>query len=516
LPIIQWSLFRLDEHGEQMKVGGTIGTESINTQLQRAPIAIIGQAAIFPQARDLQEYWDNIVRKIDCITDVPPSRWSIDDYYDPDPSVPDKTYCKRGGFIPDIDFDPLEFGLPPNILEVTDVSQLLALVVARELMADAGYSASKVPGREFNRERVGVILGIGGGQKLITPLASRLQYPIWEKVLKSSGLSDEDTEKIVGKMKLAYIEWNENSFPGFLGNVIAGRIANRLDLGGTNCVVDAACASSLAAVKMAIGELVEGHSDMMITGGVDTDNSVFMYLCFSKTPAFSQNENSRPFDADSDGMMIGEGLGMLLLKRLEDAERDHDRIYAVIKGLGASSDGRYKSIYAPRAAGQAMALERAYQAAGFAPSSVGLIEAHGTGTVAGDPPEFAALNEVFSNSTRQHIALGSVKSQIGHTKAAAGAASLIKAALALHHKILPPTINITRPNPKFEIESSPFYLNTETRPWIRAKGGTPRRAGVSAFGFGGTNFPIVCTPSHNRSFCPLKRLSSCWLRANKP
>jgi len=474
-----------------MTAGRTSETERINAQLQQVPIAIIGQAAIFPQARNLQEYWDNIVQKIDCITDVPPSRWSVDDYYDPDPSVPDKTYCKRGGFIPDIDFEPLEFGLPPNILEVTDVSQLLALVTAREVMVDAGYSASNVPGREFNRERVGVILGIGGGQKLITPLASRLQYPIWEKVLKSSGLSDEDTERIVEKMKLAYIEWNENSFPGFLGNVIAGRIANRLDLGGTNCVVDAACASSLAAVKMAMGELVEGHSDMMITGGVDTDNSVFMYMCFSKTPAFSRKENVRPFDADSDGMMIGEGLGMLLLKRLEDAEQDHDRIYAVIKGLGASSDGRYKSIYAPRSAGQALALERAYQGTGFAPSSVGLIEAHGTGTVAGDPPEFAALKEVFSNSNRQHIALGSVKSQIGHTKAAAGAASLIKVALALHHKILPPTINITRPNPKFEIENSAFYLNTETRPWIRAKGGAPRRAGVSAFGFGGTNFHVA-------------------------
>ncbi len=200
--------------------------------MQRVPIAIIGQAAIFPQARNLQEYWDNIVQKINCITDVPPSRWNIDDYYDPDPSVPDKTYCKRGGFIPDIDFNPLEFGLPPNILEVTDVSQLLALVVARELMQDAGYGTSNGPAREFNRERVGVILGIGGGQKLITPLTGRLQYPIWEKVLKSSGMSDGDTAKIVEKMKLAYIEWNENSFPGFLGNVIAGRIANRLDPGG--------------------------------------------------------------------------------------------------------------------------------------------------------------------------------------------------------------------------------------------------------------------------------------------
>ena len=183
---------------------------------------------------------------------------------------------------------------------------------------------------------------------------------------------------------------------------------------------------------------------------------------------------------------------MMLLKRLEDAERDKDKIYAVIRGIGTSSDGRHKSIYAPRAEGQMKALERAYERAGFTPETVGLVEAHGTGTMAGDPAEFAALKAVFSkdNSSQQSVALGSVKSQIGHTKAAAGAASLIKTALALHHKVLPPTINVTKPNPKLEIESSPFYLNTQTRPWLQV-GETPRRAGVSSFGFGGTNYHIV-------------------------
>ncbi len=450
-------------------------------------IAMIGIAGIFPQAHNAQEYWDNILHKIDCITDVPPSRWNVDDYYDPDPDAPDKTYAKRGGFIPDIAFDPLEFGLPPNILEVTDVSQLLALVVARDLMIDAGYAN----GRAFDRSRVGVILGVAGGQKLITPLASRLQYPVWRKVLLSSGIPEDEAEHIIEKIKLAYVPWNENSFPGLLGNVIAGRVANRLDLGGTNCTVDAACASSLSALKMALSELAEGRADMMITGGVDTDNSPFMYLCFSKTPALSRRGESRPFDAEADGMLVGEGIGMVLLKRLADAERDGDRIYAVIKGIGASSDGKFKSIYAPRPEGQAAALRRAYADAGCAPNDVGLIEAHGTGTRAGDPAEFEGLRAVFeSNGRGQHIALGSVKSQIGHTKAAAGAASLIKAALALHHKTLPPTLNVTRPNPQLGLEETPFYLNIESRPWIRANG-MPRRAGVSAFGFGGTNFHVV-------------------------
>lgn len=458
--------------------------------LQRVPIAIIGMASLFPKARNLQEYWDNIVGKVDCITDVPSSRWNIEDYYDPDPTAPDKTYCKRGGFIPDIDFNPMEFGLPPNIMEVTDIAQLLSLVVAKAAMEDAGYGESS----NFSRERTGVVLGVVGGcMQLIVPLTTRLQYPVWEKVLKSSGLSDRDTQKIIDKMKLAYVGWEENSFPGWLANVVAGRIANRLNLGGMNCVVDAACASSLSAMKMAISELIEGRSNLMIAGGVETDNSIFNYMCFSKTPASTKKDFLNPFDQDSDGMMVGEGIGMLVLKRLDDAERDGDRIYAVIKGIGTGSDGRYKSIYAPRMEGQAQTLRRAYEDAGISPTSVGLIEAHGTGTPAGDLCEFTALNKVFGedNIRKQHIALGSVKSQIGHTKAAAGAASVIKTALALHHKILPPTINVTQPNPKFKIEESPFYLNTEARPWFQTQANTPRRAGVSSFGFGGTNYHLV-------------------------
>ncbi|MFL7046308.1 phosphopantetheine-binding protein, partial [Vibrio cyclitrophicus] len=226
-------------------------------------------------------------------------------------------------------------------------------------------------------------------------------------------------------------------------------------------------------------------------------------MSFSKTPAFTTNETIQPFDIDSKGMMIGEGIGMVALKRLEDAERDGDRIYSVIKGVGSSSDGKFKSIYAPRPEGQAKALKRAYDDAGFAPHTLGLLEAHGTGTAAGDVAEFGGLNSVFSenNEEKQHIALGSVKSQIGHTKSTAGTAGLIKAALALHHKVLPPTINVSAPNPKLDIENSPFYLNTQTRPWMQRVDGTPRRAGISSFGFGGTNFHVVLeeyTPEHAR------------------
>ncbi|PMB30584.1 type I polyketide synthase [Fischerella thermalis] len=479
----------------------SMGIEKMNRKLQYNPIAIIGMASLFPQAKNLREYWQNIVNKLDCITDIPPTHWSVEDYYDPNPRTPeDKTYCKRGGFLPHVDFNPMDFGIPPNILEVTDVSQLLSLLVAKQAMEDAGYGES----REFNRETVGVILG-SAALKLGIPLSARLQYPIWKKALKSSGLSDEDTQKIIEKIKSAYVKWDENAFPGMLANVISGRIANRLNLGGINCTVDAACASSFAALKMAISELVEHRCDMMLTGGVDTDNSITAYISFSKTPAVTPSETVRPFDAQSDGMMLGEGIGIVVLKRLEDAVRDNDKIYAVIKGIGTSSDGRYKSIYAPRQEGQVQALRRAYEDAGFPPETVGLIEAHGTGTMAGDPTEFSSLREFFTenNSKRHHIALGTVKSQIGHTKAAAGAASLIKTALALHHKILPATINVTEPNPKLNIKNSPFYLNTETRPWIRSEGEAPRRAGVSSFGFGGTNYHVVLEEyegEHNQAY----------------
>lgn len=473
---------------------------NINSSLQKTPIAVIGLSAMFADAKNVEEFWTNIIQSRDSIKDVPANRWLIDDYFDEDMTAPDKTYCKRGGFLPEIDFNPMEFGLPPNILEVTDASQLLGLVAARDAFEDAGYGRNSEKFTAALKAKTGVLLGVGGGQKLITPLIARLQYPIWERALRASGVTEEDIPKIIEKIKSAYIGWNENSFPGLLGNVISGRITNRFDLGGINSVVDAACAASLSAIKMALSELVEGRCDMMLTGGVDTDNSPFMYMSFSKTPAFSKSGNISPFSDKADGMLIGEGIGMLVLKRLEDAERDNDHIYAVIKGVGTSSDGRFKSVYAPRPSGQALAMNRAYEDAGYTPDTVGLLEAHGTGTGAGDPTEFTSMQMVFGadNPKKQHIALGSVKSQIGHTKSAAGAAGIIKAVLALHHKVLPPTINVEQPNSKFNIEDSAIYINTEARPWIR--NGHPRRSGVSAFGFGGINVHITMEEYQGRGY----------------
>jgi len=455
----------------------------------QAPIAIVGISCLFPGSSGLREYWANVRDGVDAITDVPASHWSVGDYFDADPRAPDMTYGRRGGFLDAIDFDPMGFGISPLDLEATDSTQLLGMHVAREALRDAGYGAD---GRDFDRERTSVILGVSGTLPLVIPLGARLGHPIWRQALAEAGVDPETGEDVIARIADGYVPWQENSFPGLLANVVAGRIANRLDLHGTNCIVDAACASSLSAIHLASLELEAGRADMVLSGGLDTFNDIFMYMCFSKTPALSASGNARPFSQDADGTILGEGVGVVVLKRLADAERDGDSIYAVIRGLGSSSDGKGRAVYAPSPEGQARALRAAYRNAGVTPDTVALVEAHGTGTIVGDATEVRGLTSVYGDTGREGAwcALGSVKSMIGHTKAAAGAAGLIKAVMALHHKVLPPTIKVETPNEAVKPGETPFYINTEKRPWL-PEGDHPRRAGVSAFGFGGSNFHCV-------------------------
>jgi acyl transferase domain-containing protein len=466
-----------------------VNNESFKGRDHDVPLAIIGISCIFPEADGLDAYWHNIRNGVDAITDIPDTHWSPESYFDADPKAPDMTYASRGGFIPEVDFSPLDFGIAPNALEATDTAQLLGLYTASRALKDAGYGPD---GREFDRDRVSVVLGVTGTLELTVSLGARLGHPFWRRALAESGVTGELAEEVVRRIADSYVEWQEASFPGLLGNVVAGRIANRLNLGGTNCVVDAACASSLSALHLAAMELAEGRCDMAITGGVDTLNDIFMYMCFSKTPALSATGNARPFDHEGDGTILGEGVGMLILKRLDDAVRDGDNIYAEVRGVGTASDGKGNAIYAPSSSGQAKALRRAYQRAGMSPDTVELVEAHGTGTVVGDAVESEALTAVFGEGGAEGTwcAVGSVKSQIGHTKAAAGAASLIKTAMALHHKVLPPTLKVEKPLDQMAPGASPFYVNTDKRPWL-ASPGHPRRAGVSSFGFGGSNFHCV-------------------------
>ncbi|MDB5347127.1 MAG: Erythronolide synthase [Schlesneria sp.] len=460
--------------------------------LAQPPLAVVGLSALFPKADSLDQFWSNIRRGVDAITEVPATHWNPDDYFDANQKTPDMTYARRGGFLSPVPFDPLEYGISPNNLEAIDTSQLLGLVGAKRALEHAGYGA----GRQFDRSRVGCILGVTGTLEMVIPLGARLGHPRWKKALKDAGVPDDVAADVVQRISESYVPWQENSFPGLLGNVVAGRIANRLDLHGTNCVVDAACASSLSAIHLASLELWTGRSDMVVTGGIDTFNDIFMFMCFSKTPALSPSGDAKPFSEAADGTILGEGTGIVVLKRLADAERDGDRIYAVLKGIGTSSDGAGSAVYAPKAEGQVRCLQDAYKVAGISPDTVELVEAHGTGTKVGDATEVSGLMQVYQATGRRGpwCAVGSIKSQIGHTKAAAGAAGIIKAILALQHRVLPPTIKVSQPPAAILVEGSPFYVNIEARPWVKPNG-YPRRAAVSAFGFGGSNFHCVLEES---------------------
>lgn len=463
-----------------------------NGSVRSEALAIVGLSCLFPKAASVEQFWQNLRDGVDAITEVPATHWNPDDYFDADPKQPDMTYARRGGFLEPVAFDPLEFGISPNNLEAIDTSQLLGLVAAKRVLEDAGYG----PDREFDRNRVACILGVTGTLEMVIPLGARLGHPRWKKALAEAGVAPDVADDVIARIGESYVPWQENSFPGLLGNVVAGRIANKLDLHGTNCVVDAACASSLSALHLACLELWTGRADLAITGGVDTFNDIFMYMCFSKTPALSPSGDAKPFSENADGTILGEGVGMMAIKRLSDAERDGDRIYAVIRGIGTSSDGAGSAVYAPKADGQIRCLEDAYRTAGVEPDTIELIEAHGTGTKVGDATEVSGLMTVFSRSERQRpwCAIGSVKSQIGHTKAAAGVAGVIKAVLALRNRVLPPTIKIQSPPAAMLTDESPFFVNTQALPWLGNRR-HPRRAGVSAFGFGGSNFHCVLEES---------------------
>ncbi|MDQ4020925.1 MAG: SDR family oxidoreductase [Actinomycetota bacterium] len=437
-------------------------------QAQPLDVAIVGMAGVFPGAGDLPRYWANVLAGVDAVTEVPADRWDPAVYSEP---------ARWGGFLPDIPFDALAYGIPPAALASIEPVQLLALEVAARALRDAGYAQ-----RAFDRERTSVIFGAEAGTDLANAYGFRSFYPAYHGELPSE--LDEQLPRLT-----------EDSFPGVLANVIAGRIANRLDLGGANYTVDAACASALAAIDLACKELRAGTSNMVLAGGADLHNSIHDYLMFASVQALSSTGRCRPFDASADGIALGEGVACVVLKRLADAEREGDRIYAVIKGIGSASDGRSLGLTAPRPDGQRRALERAYRMAGISPADVGLVEAHGTGTVVGDRTELAVLTELFTTAGTEtgSCTLGSVKSQIGHTKCTAGIAGLIKAACAVHTGVRPPTGQLRNPNPYWDRDTSPFAFDTAARPWTRARPGKPRVAGVSAFGFGGTNFHAVLT-----------------------
>jgi acyl transferase domain-containing protein/phosphopantetheinyl transferase len=453
-------------------------------------IAIVGMAALLPAAPTLEDYWHNLVNGVDAITDVPPQKWDPE-FYDPEQADrPDRLYCRRGGFVDDLaTFDPLRFGLMPSSVPEIEPDQLIALEVAAAAIEDAG-GFDRLP----DGDRVGVILGRGG---ILSPAQARYAQRVRMSSQVTSVLRELLPELDEGRLDLVRKMFDERLGPhhpestiGLVPNLTASRVANRFNFRGAAYTLDAACASSLIAVDHACADLHARRSDVVLAGGVHHVHDISFWSVFSQLQALSRRGEIRPFDQDADGLLIGEGTGIVVLKRMADAVRDGDRIHAVIRGVGVSSDGRSASMFNPASSGQVLAIRRAWQAAGLdptAPDALGLLEAHGTGTPTGDRAELASVAEVFGpghGGTRAVI--GSVKSMIGHTMPAAGIAGLIKAALAVSRGTVPPTLHCDRPHA--ELERTRFEPIAKAASWD-APG--PRRAGVNAFGFGGINAHVI-------------------------
>jgi acyl transferase domain-containing protein/NADP-dependent 3-hydroxy acid dehydrogenase YdfG len=396
-------------------------------------------------------------------------------YYDPQPGARDRILSRWGGFVDPIPFDPIRFGIPPASLRSITPSQLIALELTRRALLDAGYEHARPPADV--RERTAVVFAIGNTGDFEQMYMTRAGLPL------AVGTVDESVRERLP-------EWTEESYPGLLPSVTAGRVANRFDFGGPNLTIDAACASSLAALDVAVRELVDRRSDVVVAGGLDFEMSPQAFMGFSHTRALSPRGRADVFDRGADGIVISEGAVVLILKRLADAERDGDRVYAVIKGVAGSSDGRGLSMTAPKPAGQRLALTRAYARSGIDPGTLRLYEAHGTGTALGDAAEAQTITRLLTGAGAPEaaVAIGSAKSLVGHTRTAAGMVALLKAALALHHRVLPPHGGVSAP--LAEVSDGPLALHREPRPWT-AERGVPRRAGASAFGFGGTNFHVI-------------------------
>ncbi len=418
-------------------------------------VAIIGMSGRYPKANDLRAYWDNLVDGRNCIVEVPPSRWDVNRYYDPDPAREGRTSSKWLGALDDMDcFDPLFFRISPQEAEYMDPQHRLFLQEGYKAFEDAGYA-----GNALSNRKCGVYLGI-----------STNEYS--SLLLRNGVLSAPVTS---------------NSYA-----IAAARIAYYLNLKGPAISIDTACSSSLVAIHLACQGLLNGETDMALTGGVSLWLTPESYLAMSQAGMFSAVGQCKTFDDTADGIVVGEGVGALVLKRLKDAQEDGDFIYGVLLGSGINQDGKTNGITAPSVNSQ-VELERAiYSRYGIDPETISYVETHGTGTRLGDPIELEALATVFREKTgrKNFCALGAVKSNIGHTTAAAGVAGVQKVLLSMRHRTLVPSLNVTRENTRFEFENSPFYISRETKAWKVAPG-SRRRAAVSSFGFSGTNAHLV-------------------------
>jgi len=432
-------------------------------------VAIVGIGGIFPRSPDLTRFWANIEGGVAAAREVPPGRWLLDveDAFDPAVGRPDRVYSTRGCFVEDFTLDPSGLDLDPALLGRLDPMFHLALHAGRAAWLDARTGA-------VDRSRVGVVFG---NIVLPTETASALARETLGRDFEAAmGLDPGpagDFEPLNARA----------------AGLPAGLVARGLGLGGGAYTIDAACASSLYALKLAADELTSGRADAMLTGGLSRPDPLYTQMGFSQLRALSPTGTASPFGAAADGLVVGEGAGMFVIKRLGDALRHGDRIHGVIAGSGLSNDVD-GGLLAPNSEGQLRAMRAAYDRAGWAPDAVDLIECHATGTPVGDAVEFASLRALWGE-TKGRCVIGSVKSNLGHALTAAGAAGLLKVLLALKHGVLPPTAGFDRPAPGLDIESSPFRVLARSEPWEARDGRTPRRAALSGFGFGGINAHVL-------------------------
>ncbi|ASW73089.1 beta-ketoacyl synthase [Chryseobacterium piperi] len=454
--------------------------------MKKTDVAVIGLSCVFPGAQDAQTFWQNIINKVDSTELAPADR--IDPVHFSDATSPvDRFYCKRGGFIPDYEFDPTAFGILPLAVEGTEPDHLLTLDLVQKALEDAGVFQKKI-----SLEKTGIIIGKGnytgpGATRAIEIVRTGEQISsLLQELLPE--VSSADIEKVKYAFQERKGRFAADTAMGLIPNLVASLVANRFNLGGAAFTVDAACASALLAVDHAVQELHRGRCDMVIAGGVHTGQNAAFWSIFAQLGAMSRQQQIKPFSMDADGLLIGEGCGFVVLKRLEDAVRDQDKIYAVIKGVGISSDGNGTSVMSPSVKGQLKALEQAWHNADLDEKKIGYLEAHGTGTPLGDKTELQTLAQFFGKEeTAQAAGIGSVKSNIGHAMPAAGIAGLIKTCLALHHDILPPTLYCE--NPIADMQQTRFAPVQEAKNW--SKTGLPKVAAVNAFGFGGINAHVV-------------------------
>ncbi|MDJ0784636.1 MAG: SDR family NAD(P)-dependent oxidoreductase [Desulfosarcinaceae bacterium] len=468
------------------------------------PIAIIGIACWYPDAPNPLRLWENVLARRQQFRRLPDQRLPLVDYHDPDPKVSDTTYGQRAAVIDGFEFDWAGRRIPFSTYRSTDVAHWLALETALSAVSDAGYRQQDLPA-----EKTGVIVGntLTGEQTRSTTL--RLRWPYIRRVVReaaadqqlSAGLRDRLISEMEQRYKSGFAPINEDSLAGGLSNTIAGRICNYLNLYGGGYTVDGACASSLLAVATASERLSEGALDLALAGGVDISLDPFELVGFAKAGALTPTE-MRVYDRRGNGFIPGEGCGFVVLKRMADAQRDGDYVYAILHGWGISSDGGRSGITAPSAEGQAKALARAYARASYDVVDLDFIEGHGTGTAVGDRIELEGIALAMDGPAETpggdrpwtpHIGVTSLKSLIGHTKAASGVGGLIKAVMAVNRRVLPPTAGCDEPHPVFEEKARRLYplRHGETH----AKDAY-LRAGISAMGFGGINCHVTVSSAH--------------------